>query len=1191
MRKKIVSIILVMAILAASVFTNGSEGKAATALDVGSSENSVYGAVSAIGGVNFDAGHIKYSGKLAEIRWGIDSSGVFAFYHSDAAPYKRIKTAAGFTPFETPQDVPWYPYRSEIKYITLANLDSFISIGSMDYYFYGCQNLRGVVMLPPAASSMNYTFYNASSLQFFGCTMPVTKRMNSCFQGCRSLNADIVFTSQPDECSNAFLNSPARVIVLAGIYDSNSKLANTSKCREYHATHKQEVTLYGIARTTGKLVDEWQSDSYLTSIRYGQKISDAEYGSTGGVRFAYAYSNSDFLHSVYLSADTRPVMKQNISENEVMDAGVYSNFMDIKLQPIPSSLASYVICPAEFYHSSYKSLVVERCPVEACTIAMSENSFTYDGTAKMPSVTLTNPYNGKSLTKGKDYTVSYQDCVDAGTARLTVTGIGNYTGKVTRTYTIANANLSGSVKVSGYSGGYDGGAHGISVQVTKPANGYTIAYGTSSGNCNLSVSPVYRDAGSYTVYFRISAPNYQTYMGSAVVRIEPKSVAACSVEKIPVRTYNGKAQMPEPVVSDGGKVLKKGTDYTISHANNVDVGTAQVTVMGKGNYMGKTVVSYSIGAASMDGREEKMLLEQENYTYTGKEIHPNVRIWDLEGTLLKESRDYTLTYSNAVNAGTAEVQAVLKGNYKGSIRKSFEIQPVVVTDVILSEQEFIYNGKEHRPLVHDYKEGVDYQISYRDNTDAGTATAVITFQGNYRGTVAKEFIIHTRKVDMVLDFPESHEVQYHDDLTVGESALSVKENEWGRFEWANSETHAVVKNQGYPVRFIPYDTKNYDWSGVEDWDEKEQTVVRTVALTVTKAPGRLTDIRTRALAEGDCLGDSEILWKEDGGKLSWSEPEQTVKTEVSQYLMDFVPYDTENYDWSSIGEWEAKKGVYQISGEVTVIENPIASSIEEGQKLSVSVLSSSQPGAVYEWESPELIVTKHDGKEEQYRVIYRYQGNVLVRKVSVPVHRKPVMTDKPMESDKPAVTGEPKESDRPVETVYPNATETPGVPEKPATTEEPEDTVKLPESETTDITVPLPDNSVFMPEHLYGETSEWEPNAYEVVDRLITEKFFSESESKKKEINAAKIQKIRREKIRIKWLTKRKTTVRIKRKERLKFRIKGVAKKQKIRWHISNKAKMSVNKNGVVKAKKKGRVKLTARVGKKTYVCRIRIRK
>lgn len=1177
MKKRIVSIILVMALIASSVFTSSSKGKAATALDVGNNASSVYGAVSEIRGVNFDAGHIKYSGNIGEIKWGIDSSGVFAFYHSDATPYKRIKTAADFTPFEAPKDVPWYPYRSEIKYITLANLDSFISIGNMDYYFYGCQNLLGVVMLPPAASSMNYTFYNASSLQSFGCTMPVTRRMTSCFQGCQSLNADIVFTGMPDECSNAFLNSPARVVVPAEIYSVDSKLANTSKCREYHSTHKQELTLYGISRTTGKLVGECQSDSYFSTIRYGQKISDAEYGSTGGMRFAYAYGNSDFLHSVYLPAGVSRVMKQSVSESSVMDAGVYSDFMDVTLRPIASSLSSNVICPAEFYHTSYKSLVVERCPVEACEISLSAGTFTYDGTSKTPTVTITNPYNGVVLAKGTDYTISYQNSVNTGTAQLTVTGIGNYTGTVTRTYTITNADLSGGVSASGYSGKYDGGMHGVSVQVKNPSSGTTIKYGTSSGNCTLSASPVYQDVGNYTVYFQVSAPNYNTYTGNAAVRIEPKAITACSVQKIAARIYNGKAQLPEPVVSDGGKVLEKGKDYTISHTNNINVGMAQVNITGKGNYTGTTSVSFSIEAMSMDGREEKMLLEQENYTYTGEEIHPKVQIWDAEGMLLTESKDYTLTYSHAVNAGTAEIQAVFKGNYIGSIRKSFKIQPVGVTDAMLTEDEFIYNGKEHCPLVHDYKEGVDYEISYQHNTDAGTASAVIGFQGNYTGTVIKEFVIHPRKVEMTLEFPESQEMVYHEDLTVSESALSIIENEWGRFEWMNPEAHAIVKNEGYLVRFIPHDTKNYDWSEIEDWDEKEKAVIRTVALTVRKASGRLTGVQTRALAEGDCLGDSEILWEEGYGKLSWSEPEQKVTPEISEYPMDFAPNDTENYDWSKIGEWKEKKGVYQITGSVTVIANPIASSIEEGEKLSASVLSSSQSGAVYEWESPEFIVTKQDEKENWYRVIYRYQGNVLVRKVSVPVRKKTVVAEEPVETKMPTGTESPAETERPSET--------------PTGTEKPDDTGNPPESETTAVTVPLPDNSESIPEHISEEAFEQEPTAYEIIDRLITTKIFSESGNKKKEINAVKTAKIANEKIRVKWLTKRRTTIQMKKGKKLKFRIKGVTKKQKIRWHISNKAKMSVSKKGVVKAKKKGRVTLTARVGKKKYVCRIRIRK
>ncbi len=58
--------------------------------------------------------------------------------------------------------------------------------------------------------------------------------------------------------------------------------------------------------------------------------------------------------------------------------------------------------------------------------------------------------------------------------------------------------------------------------------------------------------------------------------------------------YNGKAIKPSVTVKQNGKTLKKGTDYTVSYKNNKNIGTATVTVKGKGNYSGSKVLSFKI---------------------------------------------------------------------------------------------------------------------------------------------------------------------------------------------------------------------------------------------------------------------------------------------------------------------------------------------------------------------------------------------------------------------------------------------------------------------------------------------------------------------------------------------------------------------------------------------------------------------
>ena len=60
------------------------------------------------------------------------------------------------------------------------------------------------------------------------------------------------------------------------------------------------------------------------------------------------------------------------------------------------------------------------------------------------------------------------------------------------------------------------------------------------------------------------------------------------------RAYTGSAQEPKPTVVAASSVLKEGTDYTLSYSNNVNVGTASVTIKGKGNYRGSVTKNFKI---------------------------------------------------------------------------------------------------------------------------------------------------------------------------------------------------------------------------------------------------------------------------------------------------------------------------------------------------------------------------------------------------------------------------------------------------------------------------------------------------------------------------------------------------------------------------------------------------------------------
>ncbi len=134
--------------------------------------------------------------------------------------------------------------------------------------------------------------------------------------------------------------------------------------------------------------------------------------------------------------------------------------------------------------------------------------------------------------------------------------------------------------------------------------------------------------------------------------------------------YDGKAKKPGVTVKLNGKALKNCTDYTVSYSNNTKVGTAKVTITGKGNYTGSVSKTYSIKnnfkKATVSGISTK--------AFTGKNITQSITV-KYNGKTLKKGTDYTVSYSNNKKVGKATVKITGKGKYGGVITKTFKINP------------------------------------------------------------------------------------------------------------------------------------------------------------------------------------------------------------------------------------------------------------------------------------------------------------------------------------------------------------------------------------------------------------------------------------------------------------------------------------------------------------------------------------
>ena len=230
--------------------------------------------------------------------------------------------------------------------------------------------------------------------------------------------------------------------------------------------------------------------------------------------------------------------------------------------------------------------------------------------------------NGNALIENTDYTVAYnitqkatpnyRDYTDVCTIEVTITGKGNYTGSVTKTYRITPRKVT--LKSETASKPYDG------TPLTKPnvtvtGDGFVageayeiLAHGTVT---EVKDSPVVNEI-SYKVTENYKGDNYivtyergtLTITGQSIVPDpnNPESYKGIAISDPTDVTYDGKEHKWAPEVKDKeGKALAENTDYAVSYDKDdfTNVGTIKVTITGIGNYTGKVEKSYKIFPATL----------------------------------------------------------------------------------------------------------------------------------------------------------------------------------------------------------------------------------------------------------------------------------------------------------------------------------------------------------------------------------------------------------------------------------------------------------------------------------------------------------------------------------------------------------------------------------------------------------------
>ena len=255
-----------------------------------------------------------------------------------------------------------------------------------------------------------------------------------------------------------------------------------------------------------------------------------------------------------------------------------------------------------------KNFTITKRAMAGGTVSVA-SSVSFTGSNITPSVTV--KVAGRTLTNGTDYTVSYSNNKNVGTASVYVYGKGNYSGSLSAKFDIVPAKQQIQKLETKYKGFYidwaqKGSATGYDVAYSVNANmsGAVSKHLTANKPDTLTVSGL---AGDKTYYVRVRSytnVNGKVYYGAwsdvKSIKTANNDITKASVSGISTKAFTGKAITQNVTVKVGNTVLKNGTDYTVSYSNNKKVGKATVKITGKGKYGGVITKTFKINPAKQE---------------------------------------------------------------------------------------------------------------------------------------------------------------------------------------------------------------------------------------------------------------------------------------------------------------------------------------------------------------------------------------------------------------------------------------------------------------------------------------------------------------------------------------------------------------------------------------------------------------
>ncbi len=711
------------------------------------------------------------------------------------------------------------------------------------------------------------------------------------------------------------------------------------------------------------------------------------------------------------------IEKQSYSGSEVQVAGVSvsykgtlltegSNYTVSYENNIEAGEASYVVnaimSPNSLYVGKAKaSFIISRSingeSVSATIDPISPQAYT-GATITLDAEDIHVYFENDDLVYGQDYTLSYSNNVNVGSATVTVTGMGAYIGEKSTTfpirYDLGDGHVQGKVADAEYT------SNALQPAITSLSylrfkedgsvliNANLLTSLSEGGYANDCTTTYTNNVAMGTGQMVVAAkPDSTLFMGYAVVpfNITPKDIGDSSVTvSAPNQTWNHN-ELLEPIVevTDQGTTLVENVDYYVvydellpnySYSDNRIPGTGKVKVYGMGNYKGSVIGTFTIEDSSGDLTAEfaDSFAEGQgaSYDYTGQAILPELKIYAnsyaMTGIKVKEGVDYTITYQDNVEVGTAHITitGVEGSRYEGqSIDLTFQITPLDISKAtIVGVKDQVWTGGvvvPERIVVSVGEtvltEDVDYSLHFEgNNIDVGHDTAYVTIKAldgrNVTGSTSLSYSIGYDISEVALSINEGEGIYTYDGSQHKPSVTVLGGQS------ANSQGVQLVEGEDYTISYV----NNVNAGGYEgDTDASDDPTivisgtglgkcyVGSISKSFVINQADLSSVKAKAIASQERTG-SEI---NPGITMTYKKMTLKEGKDISiTYQTQHTDVGTVRMEVAGIGNY---KGTYKTNFEITpsqLTNDKITAALANPSEKSVNY----QKGKAY---TPEVIVT------------------------------------------------------------------------------------------------------------------------------------------------------------------------------------------------------------------------------------------